>query len=272
LFTICSDGGSPIEGGEARGRWAWLGKLERNLRNGILVAGLFAVRLHLGLRLNGLDDKRRGNHLDGIRDWLRLWSVHTCVRAPIKAAQPVVWAICVPLSRAPAVADSASTISSSRGSRALSGVRIGATSRAAKGTLSCSVETCRCVTVHIEPPVTDKDLLVEDGAVGTEERDGVEVQVGVLKADVVGLAVLLWICIVAAHHKAVAGETRLLYGSEDRIVDARLARDCVPQPVKGVATVGLARSKQDKTQLDTKKDSQACHRPLSRFPLKQNLL
>ena len=31
-----------------------------------------------------------------------------------------------------------------------------------------------------------------------------------LKADVVGLAVLLWICIVAAHHKAVAGETRLL--------------------------------------------------------------
>ena len=31
-----------------------------------------------------------------------------------------------------------------------------------------------------------------------------------LQTDVVGLAVLLWICIVAAHHKAVAGETRLL--------------------------------------------------------------
>ena len=75
------------------------------------------------------------------------------------------------------------------------------------------------------PPVTDKDLLVEDGAVGTEERDWIEVEVGVLQkiswkicinlvfdleADVVGLAVLLWICIVAAHHKALAGETRLL--------------------------------------------------------------
>ena len=91
----CSDGGSPIEGGEAWGRWAWFGKLERNLRDGILVAGLFAVRLHIRLRLDGLlnddglDDRR------GVRDWLRfrLGSVHTCVRAPIKAAQAVVWAI-----------------------------------------------------------------------------------------------------------------------------------------------------------------------------------
>ena len=95
MFTTCSDGGSPIEGGEAWRRWAWFGKLERNLGDGILVAGLFAVRLHIRLRLegllndDGLDDRR------GVRDWLRfrLWSVHTCVRAPIKAAQAVVWAI-----------------------------------------------------------------------------------------------------------------------------------------------------------------------------------
>ena len=90
----CSDGGSSIEGWEARRRWAWFGKLERNLRDGILVARLLTVRLHLSLRFDRLDD-RRGNHLDGIRDWLRcrLWSVDTCVRAPIKAAQAVVWAI-----------------------------------------------------------------------------------------------------------------------------------------------------------------------------------
>ena len=89
-----SDGGSPIEGGEARRRWARFGKLERNLWDGILVAGLLAVWLHLCLRLDGLRD-RRGNLLDGIRDGLRcrLWSVDTCVRAPIKAAQAVVWAI-----------------------------------------------------------------------------------------------------------------------------------------------------------------------------------
>ena len=94
FFTTCSDGGSPVEGGEARGRWAWFGKLERNLGDGILVAGLFAVRLHIRLRLDGLLD-RRGNHLDGVGDRLRfrLGSVHTCVRAPIKAAQAVVWAI-----------------------------------------------------------------------------------------------------------------------------------------------------------------------------------
>ena len=90
----CSDGGSSIEGWEARRRWAWFGKLERNLGDGILVAGLFAVRLHIRLRLDGLLD-RRGNHLDGVGDRLRfrLGSVHTCVRAPIKAAQAVVWAI-----------------------------------------------------------------------------------------------------------------------------------------------------------------------------------
>ena len=47
------------------------------------------------------------------------------------------------------------------------------------------------------------------------------------------------------------GEGGHLYGSEDRVVNARLARHRVPQPVKGVAAVRLPRSKQGKTQLDT---------------------
>jgi len=93
LFTSL-DGGSPIEGGEARRRGAWFGQLEGNFGDGILVPGLFTVWLHICLRLHGLDH-RRGNHLDRIGDWLRLrlWSVNTCVRASIKAAQAVVWAI-----------------------------------------------------------------------------------------------------------------------------------------------------------------------------------
>ena len=93
LFCF-SDGGSSIEGWESRRRWAWFWKFERNLRDGILVAGLLALWLHLCLGLNRFDD-RRGNNLNGIRDRLRcrLWSVHTCVRASIKAAEAVVWAI-----------------------------------------------------------------------------------------------------------------------------------------------------------------------------------
>lgn len=35
-----------------------------------------------------------------------------------------------------------------------------------------------------------------------------------------------------------------LDGGKDRIVDSGLARDCVPQPVQGVATVGLSRGKE----------------------------
>ena len=35
-----------------------------------------------------------------------------------------------------------------------------------------------------------------------------------------------------------------LDGSKHRIVDSRFARDCVPQPVKGVATVRLSRGKE----------------------------
>ena len=35
-----------------------------------------------------------------------------------------------------------------------------------------------------------------------------------------------------------------LDGGKDRIVDSRLARHSVPQPVQGVATVGLSRGKE----------------------------
>ena len=58
---------------------------------------------------------------------------------------------CIPLSRAPAVADCASTITSIRRSRALSSIGVGITSGASERTFSCTVEAGSCFTVHIEP-------------------------------------------------------------------------------------------------------------------------
>ena len=99
LAALCSqsarffflNGRSPIESREARRRRTWLGEFKRNLRDGILVAfRLLALRLHLGLCFHRLN--RRSNLLLNFLG-LRLWSVNTGVRASIKAAQAVVWAI-----------------------------------------------------------------------------------------------------------------------------------------------------------------------------------
>ena len=94
LFTICEvflNGWSPIESREAWRRRTWLGEFKRNLRDGILVAfRLLALRLHLGLCFHRLN--RRSNLLLNFLG-LRLWSVNAGVRASIKAAQAVVWAI-----------------------------------------------------------------------------------------------------------------------------------------------------------------------------------
>lgn len=62
------------------------------------------------------------------------------------------------------------------------------------------------------PPITDEDLLVEDGTVGTEERDRVEAVVirGVRQTDVIGLALLGRVSVVAAQDEAGAGEVRVL--------------------------------------------------------------
>ena len=49
---------------------------------------------------------------------------------------------------------------------------------------------------------------------------------------------------------AIMNKNQDLYGSEDRIVNAGLSRNRISEPVEGVATVGLARCQQDKTQLN----------------------
>ena len=60
------------------------------------------------------------------------------------------------------------------------------------------------------PPVTYEIFLVEDSSIGTEEGDGVEAEVGVLQADVVGLAVLLGVRVVTPHYQPGAREGGVL--------------------------------------------------------------
>ena len=67
-------------------------------------------------------------------------------------------------------------------------------------------------TIPSSPPVTDEDFLVKEGSVGTEEGDGVEAEVGVLQADVVGLAVLLRVGVVTPHYQPGAREGGVLGG------------------------------------------------------------
>ena len=75
------------------------------------------------------------------------------------------------------------------------------------------------------PPVTHKYLLIEDRPVGTEKRDGTEsLQVVVRQTDVVGLAVLGRVGVVAAQDQPGAGEVRGLDRGEDGIVQAGLSR------------------------------------------------
>ena len=60
--------------------------------------------------------------------------------------------------------------------------------------------------VHVEPPVADKELLVEQAAVGAEEAVLSEATVAVAAADVESLAIGLGVSIVSALDLAVTKE------------------------------------------------------------------
>ena len=77
--------------------------------------------------------------------------------------------------------------------------------------LSCDlivqpVEVLGGGAVHVEPPVADEVLLLEQGAVGAEERELGETGVAVVGADVERLALRLGVAVVTAVHLPVAGE------------------------------------------------------------------
>ena len=71
--------------------------------------------------------------------------------------------------------------------------------------------------VHVEPPVADEVLLVEDGAVGAEEGVLQQAPDPVIGADVEGLAVGLRVSVVALYLVA-AGEGGVWRLAEHRVV------------------------------------------------------
>ena len=91
--------------------------------------------------------------------------------------------------------------------------------------------------MKILPPIADEDLLVEDGTIGTEERDRVEEVVisRIRQTDVVGLALLGGVGVVAAIDEAGAGEVRLLDGGQDGVVQPGLPWHGGSQPVQRVS-------------------------------------
>ncbi len=87
--------------------------------------------------------------------------------------------------------------------------------------------------VHVEPPVADKVLLVEQGAVGAEEAVLGEVAVPEVGAHMEGLTVGLGVSVVALD-PAAAEEAGVGGEGEDGIVLARLPGDCLGQRGDGV--------------------------------------
>ena len=74
--------------------------------------------------------------------------------------------------------------------------------------------------VDIEPPVADEVLLLEQGAVGAEERELGETGVAVVGADVERLALRLRVRVVSTVHLAVAGKRGLRRLRVDGVVFA----------------------------------------------------
>ena len=88
-------------------------------------------------------------------------------------------------------------------------------------------EVHRGGAVHVEPPVTDEVLLLEEGAVGAEEGELGQARVAVVGADVESLALRLGVAIVPSVHLTVAGERGLRRNGIYGVVLSRSARDCV---------------------------------------------
>ena len=82
------------------------------------------------------------------------------------------------------------------------------------------VERLSLGAVHVEPPVADEVRLVEEGAVGTEERVLAQTRSSVAGADVERLALRLRVRVVSTVHLAVAGERGLRRLRVDGVVFA----------------------------------------------------
>ena len=79
--------------------------------------------------------------------------------------------------------------------------------------------------VHVEPPVADEVLLVEQGAIGTEEGEFGKSSITVAGTDVEGLALGLRITIVASVYLTVTDKSSLRNLSINRVVLPRGAGD-----------------------------------------------
>ena len=79
--------------------------------------------------------------------------------------------------------------------------------------------------VHVEPPVADEVLLVEEGAVGTQERVLGSSAGAIVGADVERLALRLWIRVVTTICLPVAEEGGVRHSGEDRVIFPRNPRD-----------------------------------------------
>ena len=90
-------------------------------------------------------------------------------------------------------------------------------------------EVFRGGAVHVEPPVADEVLLLEEGAVGAEEGELGQARVAVVGADVESLALRLGVAVVPSVHLTVAGERGLRRNGIYGVVLSRSARDCVLQ-------------------------------------------
>lgn len=87
------------------------------------------------------------------------------------------------------------------------------------------VEPWRVFAFKVVPPVADEELLVEDGAVGAEER----VVSAVFLADVEDLALCVYVTIVASILLVFAAELSARDGTVDRIILPGRASDSRPR-------------------------------------------
>ena len=85
------------------------------------------------------------------------------------------------------------------------------------------------VTTEYLPPVTHKNLLVKHRPIGTDEGDGIErvLTDGVPQTDVIHLALLLRVSVVATEGEAVTSKGGVLGSGVNRIVNSRFSWDGV---------------------------------------------
>ena len=79
--------------------------------------------------------------------------------------------------------------------------------------------------VHVEPPVADEVLLVEEGAIGTQEGVLGETTGAISGTNMERLALCLWVSVVPAIYLAVTEERGLRDHGENGVVLTRHTRN-----------------------------------------------